>query len=350
MIEKFPRQPVLYEGFTHQDLIDFAKSRRLKLSKTAHNHLNEYLSKHAATVQTSDADGIAIQRGHSDSSSVVLNTGSEVLLRRSSRLAALAGAATSTTLNKSVPLRVPKRTPMPARSPTAKRVVYESPRVAQEMLKRSLKAAEELSRKFLIQELEEADRKIQFDFFGLAAEVRDMILRYACISSATIVHPRQQPAIARTCSFLRNEALALYYGSNRFSVFVGRVKPGADNKTLVHMNSWLHELEPCYLACVRSLSFVHLGASLFLDIDFDIRGQKFGIVRQSTHPPPADIRYLRGTVDFRTLANSPHDIASIMDRWNARKGFSCSSIREIAEMLIEIEPDVESLWVDDFDQ
>ncbi|KAH0009315.1 hypothetical protein KCU78_g10789, partial [Aureobasidium melanogenum] len=407
MIEKLPRQPVIYEGFGHQDLVDFTNSRRLKLSKTAQEHLDQYISKRATTVQNSDADGTASHSGQPTPSSDTPSTGSGVLLRRSSRLAAKAAFAASTVVRKRLPSKTPGKTAMPVRGPAAKRVVYKSPGVAQRMEQRSLKAAERLSETSLIRQLEQADRNIQFDFLGLPAEVREMVLRYVCISSATIVHPQQQPAIARTCSLLRSEALALYYGSNRFTVFVGRVKPGVGYKALSDMNSWLHELEPSYLASVRSLSFVHLGASIVLDIDFDIRGQRFGIVRRSTHSPPADKRDLRAhTVEeFRWQLDYSRSLARIMssvrwgeelhtyypytessssiltafkscvldrvgqahsvtvddktmswyrcwrllsEQWNARKGFSCSSIKEIAEMLVEVESNVEDLWVDDF--
>lgn len=407
MIKKLPRQPCIYEGFGHQDLVDFTNSRRLKLGKTAQKHLDKYTSKRAATVQTLDADRTTSHFNSSKTRSDAPNTNSVFVLRRSSRLAAKAMSATSTVVEKGLPSKTPAKIAMHVRGPTAKRVVYKSSRVAQRMEQRSLKAAERLSKTSLIQQLEKADRNFQFDFLGLPAEVRQMVLRYLCISSVTIVHPQQQPAIARTCSLLRNEALALYYGSNRFAVFVGRVKPGADYKTLSHMNSWLHELEPCYLASVRSLSFFHLKQSIGLDIDFDIRGQRFSIVRRSTHLPPSRTQDLRETVDFEWPATYPQYIASIMDRvrwgeglctffpftvtssfiltafkscvldrigqaysvtiydktmswyrcwrllseqWNARMGFSCSSIREIAEMLVEIESDVESLWVDSFDQ
>ncbi|KAG9678161.1 hypothetical protein KCU99_g9616, partial [Aureobasidium melanogenum] len=408
MIEKLPRQPFIYEGFQHQDLVDFTNSRHLKLSKTAQKHLDQYTSKRTATVQNSDAHGTISHCGQSAPSGDAPNTGSGVLLRRSSRLAAKAASAASTVVKKVLPSKTSRKTAVPVRGPAAKRVVYKSPRVAQRMEQRSLKAAERLSKTSLIRQLERADRDIQFDFLGLPAEVREMVLRYVCISSATIVHPQQQPAIARTCSLLRSEALALYYGSNRFTVFVGRVKPGVGYKALSDMNSWLHELEPSYLASVRSLSFAHLGASIVLDIDFDIRGQKFGIVRRSTHSPPADKQDLRAhTVkDFRWQLDYSRPLARIMDsvrwgeelhtyypyaessssiltafkscvldrvgqahsvtvddktmswyrcwrllseQWNARTGFSCSSVREIAEMLVEIESDVESLWVDDFD-
>ena len=124
--------------------------------------------------------------------------------------------------------------------------------LSQIMLQRSLKAAERLSRISLIQELEKADRNLQFDFLGLPAEIREMVLKYICISSATIIHPQQQPAIARTCRLMRNEAMALYYSSNRFSIFVSRTKPGLGYTALSGMNSWLHELEPYYLASVHS--------------------------------------------------------------------------------------------------
>ncbi|CAD0099199.1 unnamed protein product [Aureobasidium mustum] len=257
----------------------------------------------------------------------------------------------------------------------------------------------------LIRELEKADRDLQFDFLGLPPEVRQMVLRYVCVGSATTFHPQQQPAIARTCSLLRSEALTLYYGSNRFAIFVSKTKPGMSYKAPSDLNSWLHELEPCDLASVRSLSFVHLNASIVLDIDFDVRGQRFGIVRRSTLSPPARKEDLHYTFDSRWHANVPQFIASVMqdvrwaedlhisypytesslsllttfkscvlervrqaysvtidestmswyrcwrllnEQWNARNGFSCSSIREIAEMLVEIESDVESLWVDDF--
>ncbi|KAH0373261.1 hypothetical protein KCU65_g670, partial [Aureobasidium melanogenum] len=406
MIKKLPSQPIIYEGFGHQDLVDFTKSRRLKLGKTAQKHLDEYTSKRAASVQSSHADGAVSHSSQPAPSSDAPNAGSGILLRRSSRLAAKATSAASTGAKKDLPAKTLGKTAKPARGHAAKRVVYKSPLIAQRIEQRSLKAAERLSKASLIRQLERADRNLRFDFLGLPAEVREMVLRYVCISSATIVHPQQQPAIARTCSLLRSEALALYYGSNRFTVFVGRVKPGVGYKALSDMNSWLHELEPSYLASVRSLSFVHLGASIFLDVDFDIRGQRFGIVRRSSHSPPVNKRALRAhTVeDFRwhpwciarimdtmrwgenlhtyySYAESSSSILTafkscILDRieqaysvtvddktmswyrcwrllseqWNARKGFSCSSIREIAEMLVEIESDVESLWVDDFDQ
>ncbi|KAG9844355.1 hypothetical protein KCU98_g16888, partial [Aureobasidium melanogenum] len=281
MIEKLPRQPVIHEGFGHQDLVDFTNSRRLKLNKTAQEHLDQCTSKRAATVQNSDADGTASHSGQPTPSSDTPNTGSGVLLRRSSRLAAKAAFAASTVVRKRLPSKTPGKTAMPVRGPAAKRVVYKSP----------------------------LNKRI-----AIFREVREMVLRYVCISSATIVHPQQQPAIARTCSLLRSEALALYYGSNRFTVFVGRVKHGVGYKALSDMNTWLHELEPSYLASVRSLSFVHLGASTVLDIDFDIRGQRFGIVRRSTHSPPADRRDLRAhTVEeFRWQFDYSRSLARIM--------------------------------------
>lgn len=255
---------------------------------------------------------------HKRSSSAASDTRSGILLKRSSRLAAQARAAAATIMNKDLPSRTSGRFTVPVRGSKVKRVVYKPPHVAQRLAQRSLKAAERLSKTSLIQKLEQADRNVQFDSLNLPAEIREMVLLYLCISSATIVHPQQQPAVARICSLLRNEALNLYYGSNRFAGFVGRVKPGADYKKLSHTNRWLHELEPCYLASVRSLSLAHLGASIVIDIDFDIRGQRLSIVRRSTHLRPARIQDLRNTVDFERQASYPQDVATIMDyvRWD----------------------------------
>lgn len=110
---------------------------------------------------------------------------------------------------------------------------------------------------------------------------------------------------------------SLYYGSNKFAIFVSKTKPGVSYKALSDLNSWLHELEPCYLASVRSLSFVHLNASIVLDIDFDVRAQRFGIVRRSTLSLPARKEDLHYTFDSMWHANVPQFIASVMQdvRW-----------------------------------
>ncbi|KAI4724896.1 hypothetical protein E4T49_07353 [Aureobasidium sp. EXF-10728] len=397
MIEKFPTQPVIYEGFEHQDLIDFANSRHLKLSKTAQRHLDKCTIKRAETAQILDANKAAPQLHHFNSGSHAALTESGVLLRRSSRLAAQPRPATSTLVSKGPP-KIPGSVVMPVRGPAARRVVYKSQRALQRMLQGSLKAAERLSRTSLIQDLERADHELRFDFLGLPAEVRDMVLHLVCISSTAIVHPQQQPAIARTCWLLRREALALYYGSNRFTVFVTHAKP--EVQALSDINSWLRDLEPCYLASVRSISFVNSKARIILDVDFDIRGQRFGVIRRSARSPPQN-HNVYGPIDFerqiQSLMNSvrwgeklhkvfPRTVSSssmlmafrslilkrikqasclatvdnrsmtwhrswklLGEQWNARKGFSLSSIIGIAEMLAELNSDANSLWFADFE-
>jgi len=98
-----------------------------------------------------------------------------------------------------------------------------------------------------------------------------------CISSAIIIQPARQPAIAKTCQLLRHEALAVYYGVNRFSVAVEKYV----RRSHMKQNAWFQSLQPCHLASVRSFSFTYPGANSVLNIDFDIRGQKFSIVRMS---------------------------------------------------------------------
>ncbi|CAD0099198.1 unnamed protein product [Aureobasidium mustum] len=119
MFEKLARQPFIYEGFEHHDLINFTKSRRLKLGKTAQQPLTKYTSKCAAMVQKPDVDGAVAQHGQSDYSNDTPNTESRVLLRRSSRLAAKTRSAASTAVNKALSLNTPGRTSMPARGPAA---------------------------------------------------------------------------------------------------------------------------------------------------------------------------------------------------------------------------------------
>ncbi|CAD0110097.1 unnamed protein product [Aureobasidium uvarum] len=284
MIEKFPRQPVIYEGFEHQDLVDFVNSRHLKLGKPAQKHQDKCTSRRAETAQILDANRAASRIHQSNSGRDAPFTESGVLLRLSPRLAVPARPAISTLVSQGLPSKIPGTIAMPVRGLAARRAVYKSRHATQRMLQRSLKAAQRLSRTSLIHELECADQDFQFDFLGLPAEVREMVLRLVCISSITIVHPQQQPAIARTCRLLRNEALALYYGSNRFTVFVTQPKP--EVQALSNPNSWLHNLESCYVASVRSLSFLDFNASIILDVDFDIRGQRFGIVRRTAYSNP----------------------------------------------------------------
>ncbi|KAI4722001.1 hypothetical protein E4T48_01632 [Aureobasidium sp. EXF-10727] len=397
MIGKFPTQPVIYEGFEHRDLVDFANSRHLKLSKTAQRHLDKCTIKRAETAQILDANKAASQLHHSNFGSHTALTESGVLLRRSSRLAAQPRPATSTLVSKGPP-KISGTIAMPVRGPAARKVVHKSQRAIQRMLQKSLKAAERRSRTSLIQELERADLELQFDFLGLPAEVRDMVLHLVCISSTAIVHPQQQPAIAKTCHLLRREALALYYGSNRFTVFVTHAKLGV--QALSDINNWLRDLEPCCLASVRSISFVNFTARIILDVDFDIRGQRFGLVRRSAYSPPQyrivytlndyerQVRNFMNRVRWgeklhrffpRTVSSSSmlmafkslilkrieqaSGLTTIDDRsmtwrrswellgeqWIARKGFSWPSIMGIAEMLTELDWDANSLWFADFE-
>jgi hypothetical protein len=266
----------------------------------------------------------------------------------------------------------------------------------------SLRAADSICKKSLVQHLEAADRELQFDFLGLPAELRDMVYRMVCISSAIIIQPARQPAIAKTCQLLRHEALAVYYGVNRFSVAVEKYV----RRSHMKQNAWFQSLQPCHLASVRSFSFTYPGANSVLNIDFDIRGQKFSIVRMSwtssyhaaqilkaylAKPGVPTVAYncliyhVRATRMGSTLqAQFPYSQVSstflaafnasvnkrvgqatkptaadepttrskewtlLSDEWQARKGFSASSIKRVAAMLAENMTDVKNLWVGEF--
>ncbi|KEQ97040.1 hypothetical protein AUEXF2481DRAFT_3715 [Aureobasidium subglaciale EXF-2481] len=317
MLCKLPTQPVIYDGFGHQDLVDFTLSRELNLSDVAERHLDKFRAKRTEL--------IGIQ----------------------TRLEALGSQ-------------------IKAEKPTS--------------------------------------REPHFDFLGLPPELRDMVLHLVCISSTTIIHPQTQPAIAGTCRLLRQEALAVYYGCNRFHVFLDNVS----RKALSDKDLWLQRISPCHLNSVRSFSFKYVGAVALLDIDFDIRNQTLGIVRFSAFRPsqadqvlsdylarsrsswtsPSYVVRLR-TYDewgsnesdrFLHLQGSSSLLAafksSILERiegakmlatgdtdaetarianwkrleveWTARSGFSGPSIERIMEMLVENIPDIKNLWVHDF--
>ncbi|THY29466.1 hypothetical protein D6D01_03532 [Aureobasidium pullulans] len=72
----------------------------------------------------------------------------------------------------------------------------------------------------LIRVLETADREREFDFLALPAEMRQMVYRYVCRASLTVLHPQRQPAITRVCRQTRTIALPVYYGNNRSAVAV----------------------------------------------------------------------------------------------------------------------------------
>ncbi|KAI5200024.1 hypothetical protein E4T38_06770 [Aureobasidium subglaciale] len=350
MLCKLPTQPVIYDGFGHQDLVDFTLSRELNLSDVAERHLDKFRAKRTELIgiQTRlEALGSQIKaekptsrEPHVGRFTMADNSG--LLLRRSSRLV--------------------------ARGPV------------------------------------DQNRESQFDFLGLPPELRDMVLHLVCISSTTIIHPQTQPAIAGTCRLLRQEALAVYYGCNRFHVFLDNVS----RKALSDKDLWLQRISPCHLNSVRSFSFKYVGAVALLDIDFDIRNQTLGIVRFSAFRPsqadqvlsdylarsrsswtsPSYVVRLR-TYDewgsnesdrFLHLQGSSSLLAafksSILERiegakmlatgdtdaetarianwkrleveWTARSGFSGPSIERIMEMLVENIPDIKNLWVHDF--
>ncbi|THY77203.1 hypothetical protein D6C87_01426 [Aureobasidium pullulans] len=370
MLKKLPTQPVVYEGFDVEDLVKFTLDRHLELTKSAQCHLTEYESARATFIQAPSTT---------------------VALRRSSRLAAQAHHA----FNRPSSAK-------PVKSSAARKVIHKSKAIPLKKAQVSLRAADDICKKSLVQHLEAADRELQFDFLGLPAELRDMVYRMVCISSAIIIQPARQPAIARTCQLLRHEALAVYYGVNRFSVAVEKYV----RRSHMKQNAWFQSLQPCHLASVRSFSFTYPDANSVLNIDFDIRGQKFSIVRMSwtssyhaaqilkaylAKPGVPTVAYncliyhVRATRMGSTLqARFPYSQVSsaflaafnasvnkrvgqatkptaadkpttrskewtlLSDEWQARKGFSASSIKRVAAMLAENMTDVKNLWVGEF--
>ena len=399
MLKKLPTQPVVYEGFDVEDLVKFTLDRHLELTKSAQCHLTEYESARATFIQArtkseerrpkvkpkTQANNAAPAHRNNVSASTT------VTLRRSSRLAAQAHHA----FNRPSSAK-------PVKSSAARKVIHKSKAIPLNKAQVSLRAADSICKKSLVQHLEAADRELQFDFLGLPAELRDMVYRMVCISSAIIIQPARQPTIARTCQLLRHEALAVYYGVNRFSVAVEKYV----RRSHMNQNAWFQSLQPCHLASVRSFSFTYPGANSVLNIDFDIRGQKFSIVRMSwtssyhaaqilkaylANPGVPTVAYncliyhVRATRMGSTLqAQFPYSQVSsaflaafnasvnkrvgqatkptaadklttrskewtlLSDEWQARKGFSASSIKRVAAMLAENMTDVKNLWVGEF--
>ncbi|TIA67165.1 hypothetical protein D6C83_02070 [Aureobasidium pullulans] len=381
MLKKLPTQPVVYEGFDVEDLVKFTLDRHLELTKSAECHLTEYESARATFIQArtkseerrpkvkpkTQANNAAPAHRNNVSASTT------VTLRRSSRLAAQAHHA----FNRPSSAK-------PVKSSAARKVIHKSKAIPLKKAQVSLRAADSICKKSLVQHLEAADRELQFDFLGLPAELRDM------------------PAIAKTCQLLRHEALAVYYGVNRFSVAVEKYV----RRSHMKQNAWFQSLQPCHLASVRSFSFTYPGANSVLNIDFDIRGQKFSIVRMSwtssyhaaqtlkaylAKPGVPTVAYncliyhVRATRMGSTLqAQFPYSQVSsaflaafnasvnkrvgqatkptaadepttrskewtlLSDEWQARKGFSASSIKRVAAMLAENMTDVKNLWVGEF--
>ncbi|TIA71997.1 hypothetical protein D6C76_07053 [Aureobasidium pullulans] len=381
MLKKLPTQPVVYEGFDVEDLVKFTLDRHLELTKSAECHLTEYESARATFIQArtkseerrpkvkpkTQANNAAPAHRNNVSASTT------VTLRRSSRLAAQAHHA----FNRPSSAK-------PVKSSATRKVIHKSKAIPLKKAQVSLRAADSICKKSLVQHLEAADRELQFDFLGLPAELRDM------------------PAIAKTCQLLRHEALAVYYGVNRFSVAVEKYV----RRSHMKQNAWFQSLQPCHLASVRSFSFTYPGANSVLNIDFDIRGQKFSIVRMSwtssyhaaqtlkaylAKPGVPTVAYncliyhVRATRMGSTLqAQFPYSQVSsaflaafnasvnkrvgqatkptaadepttrskewtlLSDEWQARKGFSASSIKRVAAMLAENMTDVKNLWVGEF--
>ncbi|KAI5246474.1 hypothetical protein E4T43_02641 [Aureobasidium subglaciale] len=403
---KLPTQSVIYDGFGHQDLVNFTLSRELNLSDAAERHLDKFRAKHTELVEMQTRlEALGSQNKAEKSTScephvgrITMADNSGLLLRRSSRLVARGH------VDQNFSLRSSNHPAKPIRSPAVQKVIFPSLRKAQKKLRQSYGAAGRLSKKSLIEVLETADRQSKFDFLGLPPDLRDMILHLVCISPTTIIHPQTQPAIARTCRLLRQEALAVYYGCNRFHVFLDK----APRKALSDKNRWLQRILPCHLNSVRSFSFKYLGAVALLDVDFDIRNQTLGIVRFSAFQPSQADQILSDylarsggswtspsyVVRLRTydewVSNEsdrfPHSQgsssllaafkSSILERiegakipptgdtdtetaritdwkrleveWTARKGFSGPIIERIMEMLVENKPDIKKLWVHDF--
>ncbi|KAI5207099.1 hypothetical protein E4T39_02190 [Aureobasidium subglaciale] len=404
MIKKFATHPVIYDGFEYQDLIGFTFSRGLDISEATGRYLAGSRARYAKAVERQTRrDAMATQPKAEDltppglhAGSVITATDSGLLVRRSSRL------VTQTPTGQGPSLRSPNRLVKPVRSPATKKVIFLSLHGAQKKLQQTFDAPRRLPKKSLIQILETADRELRFDFLGLPPELRDIVLHMVCVSSTTIIQPQGQPAIARTCQIMRKEALAVYYSCNRFNVFLDTGHRAAVSSG----DPWLQSMLPCHLAYVCSLSFTHIGAVAFLDIDFDVRGQTLGVVRLNHHQPcRADRRRreysnyswgwsrLRDVPSLRSHAwwgsklqnqfpylqtsssllaafessvskrtenvrkpssgDTDAETVRIADwrrlevEWTARKGFSRPSIERIMEMLIESKSDIMKLWVHD---